>query len=319
MAKSRITIVGLGLIGGSIGLALHRSQGEFEVVGHDKVHSVAGHARKMGAVDKTHWNLISACEGADLIILAIPVVAIKETLETIAPYLKPGCLITDTATIKGPVMELAEETLPETVSFVGGDPIVSVEADVTGLEAASPDLFQGSLYCLTPSPNVDPKAVQLATDFAQLLGAQPYFLDATEHDGLMAGVDHLPFVLTTALLRATTHAASWREMRKLAGSAFATGTHFASGDPDTYCDACLLNGENILRWIEACQEELKELREIIAAGDAEKLGKVFEEALVTRQRWLRGKEEGHWEEVEATPVPRSNLMGRLFGLGRTSE
>ncbi len=309
MAKSRITIVGLGFIGGSIGLALQRSKEEFEVIGHDKEYSVAGRARKMGAVDEIHWNLISACEGADLIILAIPVMAIKETLKAIAPSLKPGCLVTDTASIKEPVMEWAEEFLPESVSFVGGDPIVSAGTEATGLEAAAPDIFQNALYCLTPSSNVDPKAVQLATDLVSLLGAQPYFLDPVEHDGLMAGIAHLPFILSAALLRATTHASSWREMEKLAGRAFAVGTHFASSDPDTYRDACLLNGENIVHWIDAYREELGKLREIIASKDGEELGKVFEEALMARQRWLKGREGDE-------PAPKSSLIGQLFGLGR---
>ncbi|MEA3459776.1 MAG: prephenate dehydrogenase, partial [Chloroflexota bacterium] len=261
--------------------------------------------------DKTHWNLISACEGADLIILAIPVMAIKETLKAIASYLKPGCLVMDTASIKGPVMKWAEEFLPESVSFVGGDPIVGVESEATGLEAAAPDLFQGALYCLTPSPNADPDAVKLATDLVYLLGAQPYFLGAVEHDGLMAGIAHLPFILSAALLRATARAASWREMRKLAGSAFAAGTHFASGDPDTYRDACLLNEENIVHWIDAYRDELGKLRGIIASKDADKLGEVFEVTLVARQKWLR---ERHWEEAEAPSVSRSSFMDRLFGL-----
>ena len=96
MSKPRITIVGLGLIGGSIGLALRQAGNDYEVVGHDREHTVASKAHKLGALSKTEWNLISACEGADLIIIATPVMAIKETLTAIAPYLKPGCLITTT-------------------------------------------------------------------------------------------------------------------------------------------------------------------------------------------------------------------------------
>jgi prephenate dehydrogenase len=322
MAKPCITIVGLGLVGGSIGLALRQTGNDYEVVGHDREHAVASKARKLGAVSKTEWNLISACEDADLIIIATPVMAIKETLTAIAPYLKPGCLVTDTASIKAPVMAWAKEILPDTVNFVGGDPIISQEASTggsppAGIEGARADLFQGGLYCLTPSPETAPQAVQLATDLVHLLGARPFFLDAAEHDGLVAGVDHLPFVLSAALLETTIQSPAWREMRKLAGDAFQSATHFSSGDAATYRDACLTNGENIMRWIDACLARLTELREIIAAQEAEKLEKIFEEVMSVRDRWLRDKAEGRWELDEELPasVPRQSFLRRIIGIG----
>jgi prephenate dehydrogenase len=321
MPKPRITIVGLGLIGGSIGLALRQTENDYEVVGHDREHAVASKARKLGAVSKTEWNLISACEEADLIIIATPVMAIKETLTAIASYLKPGCLVTDTASIKGPVVAWAKETLPETVHFVGGDPIISQEASIgdslpTGIEGARADLFQGGLYCLTPSPETAPQAVQLATDLVHLLGASPFFLDAAEHDGLIAGVDHLAFVLSAALLGTTVTSPAWREMRKLAGEAFQNVTRFSSGDAATYRDACLSNGENIVRWIDACLVRLQELREVIAAQEAEELEKTFEEVMSVRDRWLREKAEGRWELEEVpAPAPQPSFLRRFIGIG----
>jgi len=318
MSKPRITIVGLGLIGGSIGLALRQAGNDYEVVGHDREHAVASKARKLGAVSKTEWNLISACEGADLIVIATPVVAIKETLTAIAPYLKPGCLVTDTGSIKGPVVAWAKEILPDTVNFVGGNPIVSQEGSLpTGIEGARADLFQGGLYCLTPLPEAAPQAVQLATDLVHLLGAKPFFLDAAEHDGLVAGVDHLPFVLSAALLGTTITSPAWREMRKLAGDAFQSVTRFSSSDAATYRDACLTNGENIVRWIDACLARLEELREVIAAQEAEKLEETFEEAMSVRDRWLRDKADGRWElaeEISASPS-QQGFLRRLIGLG----
>ncbi len=316
MSKPRITIVGLGFIGGSIGLALHQAEAEFEVVGHDREHAVARQAKKIGAVDKTDWNLVSACEDADLIVIAIPVGGIKDTLAAIGLYLKPGCLITDTASIKTPVIEWAEEILPEEVNFVGGDPIVANAGTAEGIDAASADLFSGAVYCLTPAAGAAPDAVRLASDFAYLLGAKPYFLDPLEHDGLMAGVDHLPFVLSTALLSVTTESASWREMRRLAGGAFENATRFASADPTTYRDACLVNRENIVRWIDDCSGKLDELKETILAGDAEELERVFEEAMIARQKWLKAREEGNWEGQSPEMPTMTGFMGQLFGLGR---
>ncbi|HID87409.1 MAG TPA: prephenate dehydrogenase [Anaerolineae bacterium] len=288
MSKPRITIVGLGFIGGSIGLALHQAEGDFEVVGHDRERNVATQAQKIGAVDRIHWNLISACEDADLIVMAIPISGIKDTLEAIGPYVKAGSLITDTATTKAQVIRWAEEILPEGVHFVGGDPVVG-DGSAGGIDAARADLFSGAIYCLTPAASAAPDAVRLASDFVSLLGAMPYFLDPLEHDGLMAGVDHLPFVLSAALLGITTESAAWREMRKLAGGVFEEATRFVSADPMAYRDACLVNSENIVRWIDACSERLAELRETILARDSEKLGQVFETALMARQRWLKAR------------------------------
>ena len=319
MTKPRITIVGLGFIGGSIGLALHRAGGDFEVVGHDRERSTAAQAQRIGAVDKTDWNLISACEDADLIVIATPVGGIQDTFKAIAPYLKAGCLITDTATTKVQVVKWAEEILPQEVHFVGGDPVVG-DGGATGIDAARADLFSGAIYCLTPAASAAPDAVRLASDFISLLGAVPYFLDPLEHDGLLAGVDHLPFVLSTALLGITTESAAWREMRKLAGGVFEDATGFASVDPMVYRDACLVNSENIVRWIDAYSVRLAELRETILARDAEKLEQVFEAVLLARQKWLKARAEGSWEGQQPMEMPTmGSFMGQLFGLGRLTK
>jgi len=312
MAKSRITIVGLGLIGGSLGLALQRVKTNFEIMGHDLDHAVAGRAQKLGAVDRTDWNLISACEGADLIFIATPVMAIKETLSAIAPYLKPGCIVTDTATTKWQVMRWAEEILPDTVNFVGGDPLVSKEG--TGIDAASADLFTGALYCLIPLPDAEPEAVRLLADLVSLIGARPYFIEAAEHDGLVAGVDHLPFILSTALLNATSRSASWREMRRMASYTFREATRFASDDPHTYRDICLTNRQSIVRWIDACLESLREVRELVAAEDGEGLESLFTEMLATRGKWLQGVDEEQSEARRALEeAGRRGLRELLFG------
>jgi prephenate dehydrogenase len=312
MAKSQITIVGLGLIGGSLGLALQRVKTNFEIMGHDLDHALAGRAQKLGAVDKTHWNLVSACEGADLVFIATPVMAIKETLTAMAPYLKPGCLVTDTATTKGQVMRWAEEILPDTVNFVGGDPMVSKEG--AGTYAASADLFTGALYCLIPLSNTEPEAVRLLSDLVSLIGARPYFIEAAEHDGLVAAVDHLPFILATALLNVTSRSPSWREMKRMASYTFREATRFASDDPPTYRDICLTNRQSIVRWVDACLESLREVQGLVAAEDGEGLESLFTEVLTTRGKWLQGVDEEQSEAQRALEeAGRKGLRDLLFG------
>jgi prephenate dehydrogenase len=314
MAEPQITIVGLGCIGGSIGLRLHQERLPYRIVGHDLDHRAASQAMKMKAVDKAEWNLIAACEPADVIVLALPLSGIRDTLQAIAPYLKEGCIITDTASVKGQVLRWAEELLPETVSCVGGDPIIKTVEH--GVDAARDDLFCNALYCLTPAPGAPTEAVQTIVGLVHALGALPFFLDATEHDGLMAGVEHLPLILAIALLRATTPLGSWRDMRKLAGGSFEQSTGAMRGDPDALGQMCLANSANLTRWIDASVEELQRLRGYLADSDREGLREAFEATMAARERWLVEREQGHWDDVELPPVERGpGMLKRLIGIG----
>ncbi|MGC8826195.1 MAG: prephenate dehydrogenase/arogenate dehydrogenase family protein, partial [Anaerolineae bacterium] len=222
--KAQITIIGLGLIGTSLGLALKRAGGNFDIVGHDREPEAAARARKRGAVDQTAWNLIAAVENADIILLAIPISAVEATLEAIASDLKEGCIILDTCTIKRPVLEWAERILPAHVSFIGGNPIPYQPLPAAaGAEGASETLFDKSLFCLCPSPRATAEAVQLAADMVSALGAQPYFLDAEEHDGLIAGVELLPLAMAGALMETAARSPGWREITRLADEIEALG------------------------------------------------------------------------------------------------
>ncbi len=126
--KLQISIIGLGLIGASAGLALRRHADKVTVVGHDRDTGVAGRAKSAGAVERTEWNLINAASQADRILLALPANEIRETLKVIAGDLRAGCLILDTADVKAPVLQWAAELLPAEVGFVGGHPIVLTES-----------------------------------------------------------------------------------------------------------------------------------------------------------------------------------------------
>jgi len=314
--KPQITIVGLGMIGASMGLALRRSGAASAVIGHDKETGIANQARKLEMVDRTEWNLISACEKADLIILATPIGAIEPTLKAIASYLRPGCVVIDTATLKAPVLAWAEAILPKEVHFVGADPIivrspaVAPEVQATGLKAADADLFKDALFCLVPSPQADPSAVKLAADLAALLGAQPFFLDATEHDSLLAAVEHLPAIASLALLEMAMGQPSWKELRKMAGPTFELATHLASTDPSTHSDLAAANRDNVVRWIDALTASLASLRQAVAEGNQEALAKRFAEATAERDRWLNDRATGQLLET-----PRGGQMpgkGEVF-------
>jgi len=318
MAKTKITIVGLGHVGTAIGLALAGETRNYEIIGHDKDPKAAGAARKSKAVDSTEWNLITACEGASIIVLALPVLAIRETMLAVAPYLQEGALLTDTASLKEPVLQWADETLPDHVDFVGGDPVIGSMDSHS--EEPTAETLKGALYCLCPSPRAKPEAVRLTAGLVERLGAKAYFVDAAEHDGLMAAVDHLPMVLAASLLHSTTGSSGWRDMRRLAGGQYESGTRFASDTPAIFRDACLHNRQHVLHWLDAFIEDLLGWKALISEGDSERLERAYDEAMKARQEWLRLKASGLWDLEDAPQAERApGYLQSLFGLGRRAE
>jgi prephenate dehydrogenase len=316
MTRPTITIVGLGLIGTSIGLALRQEkQDEFDIIGHDKDYGRARQVRKRGAVNKLDWNLVGACEKADMVIIATPLEGVRETLELTAEHLKEGCVVVDTANLKGPVIQWAEAHLSEAVSFVGTDPIIS--SDGQGVEAATPDLFRNALWCVSPAPSAAPEAVKLVADMIHLLGAQPYFLDPVEHDGLIAGVEHLPFVLSAALLRMTFGASTWKELRKVTGGLYESTTLLPSTDAGYYRDLLFHNRDNVIRWLDLYVDELRSFRELVASRDAEALAETFDKAVDARILWLDQRKKGYpdQEKEETELATMSGFLGGLLGLG----
>jgi len=318
MAKTKITIVGLGLVGRSIGLALAEGTRDYSLIGHDKEPRSATAARKAKAVDGTEWNLLAACDGADVIILALPITAIRDTLQVIVDDLKPGTLLLDTASLKQPVLRWADEILPSNVDFVGGDPVIAA----AGLNAddASASLLKGALFSLCPSTKASPSAVRLASGLVERIGAEAYFVDAAEHDGLLAAVEQLPAVLAAALIASTSSSSSWRDMRRMAGGQYEGSTSFASQTPSVHIDACLHNQENLARWIDTYVQELLQWKETIVSGDGERVQAAFEEAMAARLRWLNVRAAGRWEDSDRPETPTSpGFLTSLFGFGGRSS
>ena len=253
---SQITIVGLGLIGASIGLALKELGQNYEIVGHDKDRKAMDRAIKQGAVDKTHWNLIAACEEADMIILAIPINDIAATMEAIKLDLKSGCLLMDTAPLKRPAQKAAEEHLPDDVHFIGSDPVLRHSENISA-EDASADLFRDATWTLCPLETVNAEAVKVAANMVAALGATPYFLSPEEHDGLMAAAESLPLMLSGALMHAVSVSESWPEIRRMAGAQFEQTTQMPDFDAEALTETVFDNRDNIIHWIETMIAELQ--------------------------------------------------------------
>ncbi|MBI2872473.1 MAG: prephenate dehydrogenase [Chloroflexi bacterium] len=310
----RITIIGLGLIGSSIGLALKRAElRDTQVVGHDTSSEVARQAVKLGAVDKTEWNLHSAVEGASLLVLSIPVLSIPDTLEAVAGSLVRGCVVTDTGSAKQAVLAWADKYLPPSVDFVGGHPLVG--ADTEGVQGANADLFRNGFYCIFPSPRASREGVKAVVDMVTALGSRPYFMDPQEHDSYTAAVEHLPIVMSAAMVSAVAKSPSWGDMSRLASSAYHTASSLAGEDPTGNLDACVANRQDLLHWVDQVVLQLREYRRMIE-DDTEALSKALAEAYTARALWLARKASGFVERSGPSPeIPgfSEGMMQMMMG------
>ena len=229
--RQKIVIIGLGLIGGSIGLALKGANlSNIRVVGHDVDGRAMSKAKKRGAVDDTDSSIVTSVRESSCVVVAVPVMRIRRVFQEIAPHLGENAIVTDTGSSKLEVLKWAADELPESVSFIGGHPMAGKEQ--TGFAAADPDLFRDKPWVISPSINAPEGAVNAVISVAQALGARPIFMDPDEHDSYVAAVSHLPLTLSSALFSMAFESQAWPELAALASSGFRDTTRLASGSPD---------------------------------------------------------------------------------------
>ena len=290
----QVTIFGLGLIGASLGLALKQLKPAPVVIGNDVQYDAARRASGMKAVDRVERDPARAVEGSDLVVVATPVGAIPEVFKEIAGSLEEGCVVTDTGSTKREIIRQADETLPAHVAFVGGHPMTGKAT--AGVDGPAAILFLNAVYCLTPTSSTPTRAVQEVASVVQQVGAQPYFLDPAEHDGLVAGISHVPYLLSATLMRVMASERSWREMSPLAAGGFDTATRLAADDPKMFADILATNGDNVARHLDRFTEELKALSQRLLARDPTII-KELEEAQTKRLAWEIQRRQARGEEV----------------------
>jgi prephenate dehydrogenase len=315
VAYNRVAILGTGLIGASVGLALKASRPQTQIVGYDASGDSLRRAQSVKAIDR-RGSLRDALENAEQVIVSTPVGAMKTLFEEIAPLLPTQALVMDTGSTKTEVLRWASDLLPNGVRFVGGHPMAGKTE--TGPDAADAKLFNGAVWCLAPLPTTERDAIDEAVALVEMLGASAYFLDPSEHDGLVASVSHLPYLMSVALIRHLGTERSWRETASLAAGGFAYATHLTESDPQMFNDIMRTNRDNLTRRLDLYINELLVLREMIET-DSPDLKPAFEQARTLHQDWLSGRAQGQAAEEGENPLPttRSMLTGSLFGgLGR---
>jgi prephenate dehydrogenase len=274
-----VAIVGVGLLGGSLGLALRKRGMAQRVVGIGRRQSVLDRAVALGAVDEATLDLRGGVSDAELTVLATPVGAMAELARAAKASLPKGSVLTDVGSTKARLVREIEDIAEDAIRYVGSHPMAGSEK--RGVEEAEAGLFEGALCFVTPTARTDPRALSLVTELWQAVGARVRITSPTDHDRLVAGASHLPHLVAAALVNATPS-----EALACVGPGFRDTTRVASGDPRMWVDVCLQNRERILESLRQFDREVHVLRDVLSRGAEAELLAWLESAKAVRDHHL---------------------------------
>jgi prephenate dehydrogenase len=273
----RITIVGVGLMGGSLGMAIKKHSLAREVIGLSHRQNALTEALKNQAIDVALMDVKKAISNADLVVLAAPVESIIKLFTTINPYLKRGCIVTDLGSAKAKIVEKGEKILSAPSFFVGSHPLTGSEKK--GVENARVDLFEGTTCIMTPTDKTNQIAKQKVKHFWTKLGMEVKFLTPDEHDETLAYVSHLPHLLAYGLMESVP-----TKYFEYASQGLKDTTRVAASSPQMWNDICMANSKNILNALDHCVELLAHFRKAIVSGDQKSLLSHFNKAQENRSQ-----------------------------------
>lgn len=273
----RIGIFGVGLLGGSLGLALKERDSAVRIVGIGRSEQRLGAALDMGAIDEICTDPAALRDPLDCLVLCTPVRMIPGHFERALPALRDGAVITDVGSTKKALVESCEAVAGRRVRFVGSHPMAG--SHESGVEAAKADLFDNRMCVMTPTAATDPEALRLTIDLWKLLGMRIVEMSPADHDRFTALSSHLPHLTASALCHAVQTGGDG--VKPVIGSGFIDSTRLAEGNPELWLDICLDNREAISAAIDALRESLDALQRRMNAGDEEAVS----EFLTSAQSW----------------------------------
>lgn len=279
---NKISIIGVGLIGGSLGLALKEKKLNFKIVGIDK-QEIIEKAIAREAIDEGTVNLEEGIEEADIVIIATPVKTILNILTQINPFLKKGCLVTDTGSTKQQIVQKANKVLSKDVFFIGGHPMAGSEK--CGIESANPHLFQDRTYILTPTKKSNLIAIEKIFSLIKMIDANRLILDPLEHDRIVGAVSHLSQIIAVSLINTIGELAlrgNNNNYFKAIGEGFKDMTRIASSPYKIWEDICETNQENILKMIQEFRNYLGVIEDKLK-NNPSSLKKEFQKASKLRE------------------------------------
>jgi prephenate dehydrogenase len=280
----RLCIIGVGLIGGSLARALKRADYCAEVVGCGRDQAHLQRALELGVIDRCERDPARAVDGADVIVLAVPLGAMEDIMRAVAGHLKPDAVITDVGSAKRSVVTAAQAAfgvVPE--RFVPGHPIAGTEKN--GVEASFAKLYEGRRVILTPLEHTAADALEVVRAMWARAGAEVVEMSVDHHDEVLAATSHLPHMLAFALVDTLARMHEQAEIFRYAAGGFRDFTRIASSDPVMWRDICLANRDAIAAMIDRFQGDLVGLREAVVQGDGKRIEEIFMRAKAARDRY----------------------------------
>jgi len=278
---SRLCIIGVGLIGGSLARALRHANAVDEVVGCGRDIAHLQKAQQLGVIDHYATDPAEAVKDADMVVLAVPLGAMPGIMERIASVLSPGCILTDVGSAKGSVISAAQKVFGEIPDFlIPGHPIAGTEK--SGVDASFAELFQNRRVILTPTASSAANAIQKVRLMWEACGADVVEMKVAHHDEVLAATSHLPHMLAYALVDTLARMDDSREIFDFAAGGFRDFTRIASSDPDMWHDICLANHDALVKVLEAFSDDLRLLAEAVRCADSDLLKDTFTRAKQAR-------------------------------------
>lgn len=276
----KAAILGVGLIGASLALALKKYHIAGTVVGYGRTQGNLVRAREQSIIDSFESDAAKACENADLVVFATPVGAFVDIAQQISPVLKKGGIVTDVGSVKGSLVREMERLLSPRGLFIGGHPIAG--SDRSGIETASADLFMRAQCIVTPTRNSDKDALEKIVWMWREIGCSVAIMEPEEHDRIYAAVSHLPHLLAYELM----HTVADINVSYLAftGQGFKDTTRIAASHPELWRDICIQNRENLIAYIEVLKHNLDRVADYLREDDGESLLADFQRARTLRER-----------------------------------
>lgn len=285
---NKLTIIGIGLIGGSLARALREADYVDEIVGFGRSLNNMKLAVDMGVVDRAEVTLAAAVEDADMIVLATPVASLAESFAQLAPVLPDNCVITDVGSVKQPLIEAAREALGVRFGrYVPGHPIAGKES--SGVRSSDADLFRDHRVVLTPVNETDDDALEQVRQMWSMAGADVAFMPADKHDVILAASSHLPHVLAYALVDNLVRRDEHRQIFDYAAGGFRDFTRIAGSDPEMWRDICLANREALVAGLESYRDDLGDMITAIDEGDGQWLLETFQRAQHAREVFIQNR------------------------------
>jgi prephenate dehydrogenase len=286
----KLVIFGVGLIGGSVALALKKAKTPVTIVGVGRSDESLQTAIDLGVIDIAASDVAAAVKDADIILIAAPVAQTPAILNAIKPHLSASTVITDAGSTEGDVLQCAKDILGHQFKqFVAGHPIAGAEK--SGVSAATADLYMHKNVVLTPTAETAPEAIARVKTLWQDCGANVSEMTAATHDGIFAAVSHLPHLLAFALVDDIASRANAEQLFGFAASGFRDFTRIAGSHPEMWRDISLANRTALLNELDAYQQELSRLQQLLEAEDGKGLQALFERASLARNNWGESRKQ----------------------------